>query len=268
MEYDRVIKEYDRFIKSKEFKMKVAKVLKVFFSTTYFAFTAYIPIYVFQFTFSLKGNLLYAITISAISIIMMDIVCSILEDAGESIYEIFANIKEKKLRIKEEAKKKKEEEVKKLEKLLLKKNDYTSEIQCAKEENREFEQKIEKSEDDLPKKVVEKLKRICNNMKEIIEVLEKDIEEYYPLRHTFKVYFPEFKKATYQFINIAEGDSLDEETVSEFMKLVIEFEQYLNYIKGNINKQDKLSLNIGIKSLVKILEAERKKGGTECGKED
>lgn len=99
-------------------------------------------------------------------------------------------------------------------------------------------------------------------MEEIIEVLKKDTEEYYPLRHTFKVYFPEFKKATYQFINIAEGNSLDEESTAEYSKLVTEFNQYLEYIKSRINKQDKMSLNIQAKSLVRILEAERKKGET------
>lgn len=112
------------------------------------------------------------------------------------------------------------------------------------------------------------LKEVCKNMDDILEVLKKDTEEYYPLRHTFKVYFPEFQKSTYQFINIAEGDSLDEETISEFMKLGVEFNQYLNYIKSSINKQDKISLSVGMKSLIKILEAERKKGETECGKED
>ena len=141
-------------------------------------------------------------------------------------------------------------------------------LQQAKEENKDFKKKIRNNEGKLPENISKMLKEVCKNMDDILEVLKKDTEEYYPLRHTFKVYFPEFQKSTYQFINIAEGDSLDEETISEFMKLGVEFNQYLNYIKSSINKQDKISLSVGMKSLIKILEAERKKGGTECGKED
>lgn len=260
--------EYDKSYKIQRFKQKVANILKGVLRIVYIASTACIPCYVFQFTFSLKGNLLYAITISVISLIMMDIMCSILEDIAKSIYKIFANIKEKKLEIKEEAKRKKEEEIKQLKKLLLEKNDYGGEIQQAKEENKDFKKKIRNNEGKLPENISKMLKEVCKNMDDILEVLKKDTEEYYPLRHTFKVYFPEFQKSTYQFINIAEGDSLDEETISEFMKLGVEFNQYLNYIKSSINKQDKISLSVGMKSLIKILEAERKKGGTECGKED
>ncbi len=241
--------------KKRKIKRNIAKRI---LTILYFASTACIPIYVFRFTFFLKNNIIYAITISFVAFIVMDIICSLLE----SLIEKVASIRIRKLEEKEKVKKEKEEEISKLERLLLEKNDYTEEIQWAKEENKNFKQKIKKSEDDLPKEIVEKLKRACDNMEEIIEVLKKDTEEYYPLRHTFKVYFPEFKKATYQFINIAEGNSLDEESTAEYSKLVTEYNQYLEYIKSRINKQDKMSLNIQAKSLVRILEAERKKGET------
>ncbi len=245
--------------KKRKFKRKIAKCI---LTILYFASTACIPIYVFQFTFFLKNNIIYAMTISFVAFIVMDIICSLLESLGESIVEKVASIRNKKLEEKEKVKKEKEEEISKLEKLLLEKNDYTEEIKWAKGENKNFKQTIKKREDDLPKEIVEKLKKVCDNMEEIIEVLKKDTEEYYPLRHTFKVYFPEFKKATYQFINIAEGNSLDEESTAEYSKLATEFNQYLEYIKSSINKQDKMSLNIQAKSLVRILEAERKKGET------
>lgn len=241
--------------KKRKIKRNIAKRI---LTILYFASTACIPIYVFRFTFFLKNNIIYAITISFVAFIVMDIICSLLE----SLIEKVASIRIRKLEEKEKVKKEKEEEISKLERLLLEKNDYTEEIQWAKEENKNFKQKIKKSEDDLPKEIVEKLKKVCDNMEEIIEVLKKDTEEYYPLRHTFKVYFPEFKKATYQFINIAEGNSLDEESTAEYSKLVTEYNQYLEYIKSRINKQDKMSLNIQAKSLVRILEAERKKGET------
>ena len=241
--------------KKRKIKRNIAKRI---LTILYFASTACIPIYVFRFTFFLKNNIIYAITISFVAFIVMDIICSLLE----SLIEKVASIRIRKLEEKEKVKKEKEEEISKLERLLLEKNDYTEEIQWAKDENKKFKQKIKKSEDDLPKEIVEKLKRACDNMEEIIEVLKKDTEEYYPLRHTFKVYFPEFKKATYQFINIAEGNSLDEESTAEYSKLVTEYNQYLEYIKSRINKQDKMSLNIQAKSLVRILEAERKKGET------
>lgn len=260
--------EYDKSYKIQRFKQNVANIFERILSIIYITSTACIPIYVFKFTFSLKNNFTYALAVSFVSITLMDIVCSILEDIFSSIYKIFENIKEKKLQAMEDAKRKKEGEIKQLEKILLEKDDYDEEIQWAKSENENLIKEIKKHKEKLPEDIAKKIEKVCDIIKEILDVLKKDTEEYYPLRHTFKVYFPEFKKTTCQFISIAEGDSLDEETITEFLKLVEEFNQYLNYIKSSINKQDKLSLRVGTKSLVKILEAERKKGETQCGRED
>lgn len=53
---------------------------------------------------------------------------------------------------------------------------------------------------------------------------------------------------------------MDEKVVANYMRAADEFTQYLDYIKSMINSTDKLSLNIGITSFIKIMEAERKKG--------
>ena len=99
-------------------------------------------------------------------------------------------------------------------------------------------------------------------IKQIIEVLEQDNEEYYPIRHTFTVYIPEFERMTYKFFDIVNSDSLDESGKSEYIKLVTEFNKYLDFVKSQINSSDKENLQISINSLIKIMEAERKKGTT------
>ncbi len=231
-------------------KKNVKKVLKYFLCVIYFSSTAFIPIFVFGVTYSKKGSKLYAIAISFVSFVIMDIICSIAEYLARSVTEKIAKIKEKQLN-------KRETEKKKIENLLLQKKDYRAEIELARDEYIKFDEYI-KNTNQLPKKVMKKLKEVLINMLEILDILEKYPDEYYPLRHTFKVYFPGFQKVTYKFIDISKENDLDDET--KFIELVTEFNQYLEYIKSSINKQDKANLNIGIQSLIKVLESERKKG--------
>lgn len=247
--------KYDKEYRIEKFKRNVASFLKCIFCIIYFFSTSFISIYVFYFIFSLKNSLIYAAAFSGISIIGMDIVCSILEDGATKIYKIFVNIKRKRQRVKEE-------KIKRLEQLLLERNDYNREIQQVKKENKDFKKEIKNSKEKLPENITEMLIKVCKKVDGILEVLEKDTEEYYPIRHTFKAYFPEFQKITYQFINIAKRDSLDRESISEFIELITKINQHLDYIKGSINTQDKLSLSVGIKSLIKIIETEREKGDT------
>ena len=96
-------------------------------------------------------------------------------------------------------------------------------------------------------------------MDEIIKILKEDPEEYYSIRHTFTVYFPEFKRMTYKLIELSKTDSIDKDNLDGFMILLDEIEQYLEFIKSQINKSDRISLNVEMKALTQSLEAERKK---------
>lgn len=91
-------------------------------------------------------------------------------------------------------------------------------------------------------------------------MLKEDPEEYYKIRHTLNVYFPEFRKMTYQYIEIANAENLDDESTSEYKRLIAEFNNHLDFVKDSINATDKVNLNVGIKSLIQIMETERKKG--------
>lgn len=247
--------------KKQMLKRKIKKVLKVILIIIYFSSTSCIPICVFYHTFLiLKCSFVCAFSYAFISVVAMDFICYCIEDLIDVAYMRYLKVQQNKLLAKKEEENKKQEQIKQLENLLIEKNNYDTEIQESKEENKKLKNKIQRSEDVLPKDVIDGLMQICDNMDDILKVLKKDTEEYYPIRHTFKVYFPEFCKMTYTFVDIAKGDCLDKESVLEFKRLIGEFNQYLEYIKGSINKQDKLNLNVGVKSLIKILEAERKKG--------
>lgn len=242
-------------------KRKIKKVLKVIFMAIYFSSTAGIPVYVFYYAFSIfKYSFVYAFSCAFISVVAMDFICCCTEDLKDAIYFKYLIAQQSKLLAKKEEENKKQEQIKQLENLLIERNNYDTEIQEAKEQNKKLKNKIKCSEEVLPKDVIDRLIQICDNMDDILKVLKKDTEEYYPIRHTFKVYYPEFCKMTYTFVDIAKGDSLDKESILEFKRLIEEFNQYLDYIKGSINKQDKFNLNVGVKSLIKILETERKKG--------
>lgn len=242
-------------------KRKTKDILKVVIFKIIYLSTSCIPVYVFYYTFRiLKYCFECSFSYAFISIVAMDFIWYCTETLKNAIYMRYLKVQQKRLLAKKEEENKKQEQINQLESILIERNNYDTEIQEAKEQNKQLKNKIKGSEEVLPKDIIDRLIQICDSMGDILKILKKDTEEYYPIRHTFKVYFPEFCKMTYTFLDIAKGDSLDEESILEFKRLIEEFNQYLDYIKGSINKRDKLNLNVGVKSLVKILESERKKG--------
>ena len=258
---------------SYEFKQKLNKFFKFIFAYGYYATTAFVPVYVFYRMFKKENSIILAFAVAFISLIVMDIICTLIEDFSEVIYkgikrigEAINSIKQKKEDKKEELKRQKEEEFKKLEELISAKKSYKDDIEKASERKENFIKSIKKNKELLPKEVRKALEKVYEKMDDIIKILENDEEEYYPIRHAFTIYLPEFERITNRLINIAEGDSLDDQAVTDYMKLTNEFDQYLDYIKSRINSTDKMSLNIEITSFVKVMEAERKKGEENAGK--
>lgn len=242
------------------FKRRVITILKYFFCGIYIFITSLLPMYIFLFTFLMEKHLLYAATLSFASLIGMDIICSLLEDGTTKIYHLVVRIREKRQKEKKELENQKAEKIKELEKLLLEQQDDREKIEQVKNQVKQFKKEIKSTEKIFPKDMLQKLLEVCTKMKELLEAIENDTAEYHPIRHTFQVYFPEFQKMTYLYMDIAKGDSLDVESLEEYQEMITEFDQYLDYIKAGINTSDKLNLKIGIKSLIKIMEAERKKG--------
>ena len=192
----------------------------------------------------------------------MDIICSVVEDLEYKIVYSIKRIKEKRQEKIEEIRRKKEEELIQFQNFMLKKNNYEEEIEKEQKNYSNFKETIKANKAKLPPDVYEALKQVCNKRKQIIEVLKQDSEEYYAIRHTFTAYIPEFERMTYIFLDIVKGDSLEEVGKQEYIKLVAEFDKYLDYVKSQINSLDKTNLQISIKSLIKIMESERKKGTT------
>lgn len=242
------------------FKRILKQVFKFMFCIIYFPSTAIVPVYVFVYVYSLKNSVIYAITISFIFLIGMDIICSIIEDILGRIYKAIVSRKKEKQIKKEEIKKKNKEAIEQLENLMLKKNDYKDEIEQVEKNYLDFKEKVSQVEGELPENISEGLLSICEQIESIIAILNVDLERYYPVRHIFRIYFPEIQKMIYKFIDIAKADTLDKETIFEFMLLIKELKKYLDFVKHVIYKTDKLSLDVGIKSIVKIMETEREKG--------
>lgn len=244
----------------KGFKRKVKKGLKYLFCIIYYAGTSAIPVYIFATVFSLKDNIIYSYAIAFISFIVMDIICCILEDSGNKINKYIRNIKKKKKEEQERIKKQKEDEIKQLEKLALEKDNYSKDIEQVEEEYKKFKKEIKDIKEKIDFEIYKNLGKTLSKIKEIIQILKEDPEEYYQIRHTLKIYFPEFRKMTYQYIEIANAENLDDESTSEYKRLIAEFNNHLDFVKDSINATDKANLNVGIKSLIQIMETERKKG--------
>ncbi len=223
------------------------------FTPLYFAITSIMPIFLLITCYQSKHSIIYAGTVTFISLIVIDIICTLLE---EQYFKIRNWLRRKKQKKKAE----KEKEMKNLENLLLNKKSYEKEIESAEESIKLFKEKIQSKEYNISKKMLEQVFRICTKMEDLINDLKKDTEQYYQVRHTFQVYFPEFQKMTYLFFNIFQNNSLDKESKADYQNMLTEYEKYIDYIKGNINTMDKLNLKVGITSLVKIIESERKKG--------
>lgn len=241
-------------------KSKIINIFRLIFIFLYLACTLALPVYALITSYYSKESFFYAIIITYASLIFMDIFCTFLEEKVRKIYNWQIKQAAKKQKEKEELKQKKEEEMKELENLLSNSKSYEKEIKQANESIEQFKEQMQNEENTMPKKVKEQVLQICTKMEDIIENLKNDTQQYYPIRHTFQVYFPEFQKMTYLFFNISKINSLDEESKKEYQNMLTEFEKYIDYIKGGMNKTDKLNLRIGITSLVKIIEAERKKG--------
>lgn len=252
-------KKKDKY-KTNKSKRKVKKYFKKAFCIIYYAVTAIVPIYFFAVVFSLKGDIIYTVAISFVSFIIMDIICSGLEDGITQIGKLIKHEKKKRQEEQKEIERQKEEEIKKLEQLVLEKNNYNKEIKEAEEKCAEFRKDIKDIKEKLEKQTYKELRKICAKIEEIVEILKEDPEEYYQIRHIFKVYFPEFIKTTYKYIDIVNVDTIDKENREEYIKLIAEFDNYLDFAKSKINSTDNVSLNVGIKSLIKIMESEREKG--------
>jgi len=251
-------KEYRKEI----LKRKVKILFKYLFCIIYYSITTCVPIYIFYLVYCKKSHIIYAIAISFVFFTIMDIICSISEDVVNKIYCFVRKRKVRRQKKLEEIKRKKEEEIIEFEKFLLKKNNYEAEIEKAWENCSNFKEIIKANKSKLPQEIYQALRQVCSKRKQIIEVLKQDSEEYYSIRHTFTVYIPEFERMTNVFLEIVNADSLEESGKTEYMKLVTEFDKYLDFVKNQINISDKANLQISIKSLIKIMEGERKKGKT------
>ena len=133
-------------MKKKRRKKIIAKFFKLFFLMIYFLLTALIPICVFGYMYIQKDSIIPAIALGFATFIVMDIVCSSIEDISAKIDN---RIREAHL----EKQKLKEEEAKQLEDLLTQTKDYTDEIKTAKKSNSELQKSIEENIERLPKKV-------------------------------------------------------------------------------------------------------------------
>lgn len=242
------------------FKRKVKKGLKYLFCIIYYAVTSAIPVYIFAMVFSLKNSIIYSYAIAFISFIVMDIICCILEDSGNKINKYIINIKKKKKEKQEKIKKQKEDEIKHLEELVLEKDNYSKEIEQVEEEYKEFKKEIKDIKEKINFEIYKSLGKTLSKIKKIIQILKENQEEYYKIRHTLKIYFPEFRKMTCQYIEIVNANNLDDESTSEYKRLITEFNNHLDFVKGRINETDKVNLNVGIKSLIQVMETERKNG--------
>lgn len=242
----------------KRFKLKLCIIFKVIGRYAYYLATACIPLIIYVYFFLLEKSIIYAGAISFSSLTLMDIICSNAEELSSKIAKYIRNKKRRIEKIKEEQKKKKEEELKQIKELLIKEKNYKNEINEISDSLIDFEEEVNNA--DISKYVKKGLITTCNKMKKVIEVLEQDPEGFYPIRHTFRIYFPEFKKMTYKYINIAKSENLEKEDTEDFLMLIKKFNVYLDFIKSSINTSDKLSLNVGIRSLITIMEAEVKKG--------
>lgn len=245
--------------KINRFKRKLYKLLKWIFNIVYFSITASVPIYVFYYVFSLKGSIIYSAALTFTFFIVMDICCSLTEDCMYKIYMYGKRRKENKRKEKEELERTKKEEIKKMEEVLVEGGNYNSEVEYAERQYKEFKKYIESIKEKLPQNISNNMKQIFEKMQDIINILKEDSEQYYPIRHMFKAYFPEFARITHKYVDIITTE-MDQDDIQNFLKLVIEFKEYLDSIIKRIQDTDKESFDVGLKALTKIIQAERKNG--------
>ena len=250
-------------------KDKHGDIIKKILSILYFAGTSAVPIAVFRFNFFTRGTFI-AVVLAYIALIIMDIVCSIMEDGVVFTYNYLT---ERKIRLElEEEKRKKEEEKRKKEmeekarkskeeaiKILEDKKNHTSEIKGAEENNKQLREEAIKNKNKLPKTVYRRLREICDKVDNTIDFLRKRPQEYDAVKLAFEEYYPKFKDMTIKFINIYNTGSIEneDEYEDEFLTFANEVDQYLDFAKSHIVTASKKELDVDMMKLIKQLKAER-----------
>lgn len=245
--------------KRNRLKRKLHKLFQWTFNIVYFSITASVPIYVFYYVFSLKGSIVYALALTFTFFIVMDICCSLSEDCIYKIYMYGKRRKENKIKEKEELERTKKQEIQKMEEVLVEVGNYNSEVEYAEKQYEEFKKYIESIKEKLPQNVSNNMKQIFEKMQDIINILKENSEQYYPIRHMFKAYFPEFIRITHKYVDIITTET-DTDSTQNFLKLVVEFKEYLDSLIERIQDTDKVNFDVGLKALTKIIQAERKNG--------
>lgn len=227
-------------------KWKVKKVLKFTASIVYFAITAVVPITAFGIAYLDKESLLYAIVIAYMTFIVMDIICSILENVVSKIVELAMDSKWKR-------REKRQEKIENLRNILSQGDNYKSEISNIHKKNLGLREEIKNKK--LSKKMERQMSNVCNKMDDIIGKLDKDPNRYYSVIHAFNVYFEEYQRLAHKFMSQTNDEV--ENNIEEMTILIIEMEQYLRLVEVKTSA-NKLSLELEIKSLINSLKEERK----------
>lgn len=239
-----------------QIKRKLGKALFTILKIVYYISTAIIPICVFIKAYSTQ-SLICSLAIGFISLIIMDIICSILEYCITQISKSISKSKEKKKKKQEEIREKKEIE---LEQINTDRNNLIKEIEQEEKEYAKSAKELEEVKEKLDEQTYIKLCAVYEKVEHIMRRLKEDIEEYYQIRDRLKVRFSTFRKTTWQYINIAKVAALDEGNKAQYTKLIKKFDNYLDSIKSKLDMSDKKKLNTKMKSLIKEMDTERAKG--------
>lgn len=237
-------------------KRKVIKALLNIVNAIYCIATAIVPIYVFINVYSTK-SLPYSVAIAFISIIIMDIICCIFESCLKQISKSIKKSKKKKQKKQEEMKEKREKD---LQQILTEKENYIKEIELEEKEYQKSKKEIEGVKQKLDNQTYTQLCAIYDKVENIMKRLKEETEEYYQIRDKFNMHFTAFRKTTWQYINIVKAEAADEENKMQYKKLIKKFDNYLQSIKSKLDIADKKKLNAKMKSLIKEMDTERKKG--------
>ena len=238
-------------------KDKYGGIIKKVLSFLYFAGTSVVPILVFGYIFLTQGSFFLAVASAYASFIVMDAVCSIIEDSSVVAHDYLIDRKER-LKLKKQKKEEElEEKNRKLKEIQDNKKYHTIEINEAKENNNQLRDEVIKNKNKIPRTVYRRLREISDKMDDILDLLKENPQEYESIEPVFKNYYPKFKDMTYKFINIYNISDVEDGYEDEFLAFTNEVDTYLDFAKSHIVTSNRNELEVDMNKLIKQLKAER-----------
>lgn len=229
----------------------------------WYCFTAVIMVWPYQLALKEHQDIEICILKLLYSFLIMDILCSILEDIPLGLQKL-------KWRKKQKEKKRREEKEKELQQKMQEQIQQEEEKQRKVLEGSTEYQEVEQAENvyetlmrvveeqKLGKKENQKLNHLLEEIQQLLEILKEDNTHYEKAGYMLRVCLPELKNITNIYLDMLSVASIQEEDTDKYCSFLTQFKKYIESIKEQIYSTGKVNLEINTSVMEKVMKSRMK----------